>query len=58
MYKLIELSKGPHEAEALSNILRALADSMVDYEENRGCCKVTTTKSGNILVYVQEKEGE
>ena len=55
MYKLIELANTPQEAEALSIVLQALVNATVDYEENRGACKVRATNKGTILVYLSSE---
>jgi hypothetical protein len=61
MYKLIELANAPQEAEALSIVLQALVNSMVDYNESRGACRVKATNKGTILVYLAsegDKDGD
>lgn len=57
MYKLIELANAPQEAEALSIVLQALVNATIDYDENRGACKVQATNKGTILVYL-ESDGD
>ena len=55
MYKLIELA-GKQDAEALSLVLKAMADGMIDWGYNKGSCCVSANKSGHILIGISEEE--
>ena len=55
MYKLIELV-GEQDAEALSMVLKAMADGMIDWGYSKGSCCVLANKSGHILIGISEEE--
>ena len=57
MYKLLELA-GEQDATALSTILRALADSQIDFGMSPGDLCVAANKSGHIIIGTTSEKKE